>query len=202
MSKAQTLILFAHGAGKGSDSEWMQSWAKRLGKLGKVITFDYPYMAAGRKAPDRLPKLIEAHREQLQAARKRFRKRTTVILCGKSMGSRVGCHLSLEEDVDGVVCLGYPLQGMGKPEKLRDAVLKQLRTPILFVQGTRDSLCPLDTLAKVRKTLKKTRHELHVVETGNHSLTITKGHTKTTGQTQDDMDRAALEAIKGFVESL
>ena len=201
MSKAQTLILFAHGAGKGSDSEWMQAWAKRLGKLGKVVPFDYPYMAAGKKAPDRLPKLIEAHREQLHAARKRFRKRTRVILAGKSMGSRVGCHLSLEEQVSGLVCLGYPLQGMGKPEKLRDEVLKQLTAPVLFVQGTRDSLCPLDTLAKVRKRLK-TRNELHVVETGNHSLTITKGHTKATGQTQDDMDQAAFAAIQAFVDAL
>ena len=48
----------------------------------------------------------------------------------------------------------------------------------------------------------KTRNELHVVETGNHSLTITKGHTKATGQTQDDMDQAAFAAIQAFVDAL
>lgn len=201
MSKTKTLIVFAHGAGKGSSSDWMQAWAKRLGTLGQVVTFDYPYMAAGKKAPDRLPKLLACHREQLQAARKRYPKRTKVVLVGKSMGSRVGCHLSQEEAVAGVVCLGYPLQGMGKPENLRAEVLEAMTAPILFVQGTRDALCPLDVLERVRGQMSA-RTDLHVVETGSHSLEVTKGHTKATGRTQDDEDQAALAAIRAFVESL
>jgi predicted alpha/beta-hydrolase family hydrolase len=197
----RTLILFAHGAGKSSGSEWMQGWAGRLGELGKVVPFDYPYMQKGRKAPDRLPKLIEAHREALAAARRRFAKRDRVILCGKSMGSRVGCHLALEEDVLGLVCLGYPLKGVGKTAQVRDEVLRKLRTPILFVQGTRDALCPLDLLAKVRPKLK-TKSELFVVEEGNHSLQITKRHTKATGTTQEGSDAAALSAVEAFLASL
>ena len=62
------------------------------------------------------------------------------------MGGRIGCHVSLEEKVDGLVCLGYPLCAMGDRTKLRDEVLRALTAPILFVQGTRDSLCPLDLL--------------------------------------------------------
>ena len=68
---------------------------------------------------DRLPKLIEAHREALAEARI---EGEPVFLVGKSMGSRVGCHLSLEEDVDGLICFGYPLQSIGKNPKLRDEV--------------------------------------------------------------------------------
>jgi uncharacterized protein len=198
---SRTLILFAHGAGAPSTSDWMQGWAKRLGRLGKVVPFDYPYMAAGRKAPDRLPKLIEAHREALRAARRRFRKRTRVILCGKSMGSRVGCHLALEEQVSGLVCLGYPLKGIGKQGKLRNEVLESLTTPILFVQGTRDNLCPLNLLARVRRRMGAP-NALHVVEEGDHSLTVTKRHTKATGETQADSDAAALAAITAHLEEL
>lgn len=203
--KPKTLILFAHGAGKGSSSEWIQAWAKRLGALGAVVTFDYPYMAQGRKAPDRLPKLLAAHREALAAARAAHPKATRVLLAGKSMGSRVGCHLSnaLEGDerVDGLICLGYPLKAPSKTAKVRDEVLLALDTPILFVQGTRDRLCDLDLLAEVRERLT-TQHTLHVVESGDHSLTLTKTHTKQTGTTQDDADEAAFAAIKAWAAAL
>ncbi|PCI35760.1 MAG: alpha/beta hydrolase [Elusimicrobia bacterium] len=189
----KTLFLFAHGAGAGSSSDWMKAWKKRLAKFGTVVAFDYPYMQAGRRAPDRLPKLIEAHREMLRAKRKGTKR---VVLIGKSMGSRVGCHLALEESVDALVCLGYPL---GSPKGgLRDEVLRKLKTPILFVQGTRDPLCSLDTLKGVMKKMK-TKKSLHVVETGNHSLQITVKRTKETGVTQDDADAEALSAIGSFL---
>lgn len=197
-----TLFLFAHGAGAGSSHPWMQAWAAALGELGQVVTFDYPYMAAGRKAPDRLPKLLVAHREALEAARAEHAPER-VILIGKSMGSRVGCHLSNEEDVEvsGVVCLGYPLKAPSKTAKVRDEVLLAMQTPILFVQGTRDRLCPLDLLAEVRPKLEAP-NALHVVEEGDHSLKITKRHTKATGVTQEESDAAALQAIAAWLEDL
>lgn len=197
-----TLFLFAHGAGASSSHPWMQAWAAALGELGDVVTFDYPYMAAGRKAPDRLPKLLVAHREALEAARAEHAPER-VILIGKSMGSRVGCHLSTEEDVEvsGVVCLGYPLKAPSKTAKVRDEVLLAMQTPILFVQGTRDRLCPLDLLAEVRPKLESP-NALWVVEEGDHSLKITKRHTKATGVTQEESDAAALQAIAAWLEEL
>ena len=174
----------------------MQHWRARLEALGRVVTFDYPYVRAGRRSPDRLPALISAHRDALQAARAGHAG--PVFLAGKSMGSRVGCHLALEESVDGLVCFGYPLQGAGKSPKLRDEVLKALETRILFVQGTRDRLCPLDTLAEVRAAMKAESF-LHVVETGDHSLQATKTSLKQAGETQDDVDDRIFEAVRRFV---
>src|SRR5689334_19360548 len=98
----------------------MVAWRKRLATLGAVTAFDYPYMRAGRKAPDRLPALIEAHREALAAVR--AKAGGPIFLAGKSMGSRVGCHLALQEPVAGLVCLGYPLRS-GATGALRDQVL-------------------------------------------------------------------------------
>lgn len=195
---ARPLFVFAHGAGAGSGSPWMQSWAERLRSLGKVTLFDYPYMRQGRRSPDRLPKLIEAHREALGSARRGHRGR--VVLIGKSMGSRVGCHLALEERVDALVCLGYPLKGSGKTGAVRDEVLLALQTRILFVQGTRDPLCPLDLLATVRRRMKA-ENELHVVESGNHSLLATKTELKAKHETQDDVDERILAAIADFLQS-
>lgn len=177
----------------------MRGWAKRLETLGSVVSFDYPYMAAGRRTPDKLPALIEAHRAALTAATKEHTG--PVVLIGKSMGGRVGCHVALEETVTGLVCLGYPLKAAGKAGKLRDEVLLALRTPVLFVQGTRDALCPLELLADVR-TRMRAKSELMVVESGDHSLLATKTHLAAQGQTQQDVDEQILATIDSFTAAL
>jgi hypothetical protein len=194
------LLLFAPGAGAPSSHLWMQDWKKRLSGIGVVETFDYDYMREGRKRPDRLPQLIGAHRKALNRARERHRAESTILI-GKSMGGRVGCHLSLEEKVHGLVCLGYPLCAMGDRTKLRDEVLRALATPILFVQGARDSLCPLDLLERVRAEMKAPNF-LHVVKGGDHSLRVPKRQLQGTGETQEDIDQQILKAIGEFVDQL
>src|SRR5260370_19323609 len=136
------VFLFAPGAGAASSHPWMQHWKMRLNQIGEVDTLDYDYMREGRKRPDRLPQLIAAHRAAL--AQVRTKTSGPIILIGKSMGGRIGCYVALEEKVNGIVCLGYPLCAGGDPSKLRDQVLRDLRTPVLFIQGTRAALCPLD----------------------------------------------------------
>ena len=192
---ARPSFLFAHGAGAPSSSAWMVAWRKRMATLGDVTAFDYPYMRAGRKAPDRLPVLIDAHRAVL--AKVRARAKGPLFLAGKSMGGRVGCHVALEEPVAGVICLGYPLQS-GATGALRDEVLLALRVPILFVQGSRDSLCPLDKLAEVRARMTAPS-TLLVVEGGNHSLEVSAAQRKASGATQADSDARVLDAIRTFV---
>jgi uncharacterized protein len=194
-----TLFLFAHGAGAPSSSRWMQAYERRLRALGTVVTFDYPYMQAGSKRPDPHAKLVAAHREALAAARLAHAAASDpVVLIGKSMGGRIGCHLALEEPVAALVCLGYPLVGMGKAAKRRDGVLLELRTPILFVQGTRDKLCPLEALSEVRSRMTAP-NELFVVEGGDHSLVVTKAALASAGESQEDVDRRVVESIRGFV---
>jgi len=187
-------FLFAPGAGAPSSHPWMQRWKESLTQIGDVETLDYDYMREGRKRPDRLPQLISAHRAALAAAR--TKTSGPIILIGKSMGGRVGCHVALEEKVDGVVCMGYPLCAMGDRSKLRDQVLRDLRTPILFVQGTRDPLCPLDLLESVRKEMSAP-NVLHVVEGGDHSLIVRKKDLGS--EMQEDVDQRIAKAISDFV---
>lgn len=192
------LILFAPGAGAPSSRPWMQNWKVRLSEIGDVETFDYDYMREDRKRPDHLPKLIAAHRKALRLARDRH-ETGLIVLIGKSMGGRIGCHVSLEEKVDALVCLGYPLCAMGDRTKLRDEVLRALTTPILFVQGTRDPLCPLDLLERVRTEMKAPNF-LHVVEGGDHSLRVPKRELQRASKTQEDIDQQILNAIAAFVD--
>jgi hypothetical protein len=192
------LLLFAPGAGAPSSSQWMRAWASRLGGVGRVVRFDYPYMRQGRKLPDRLPQLIAAHRAALAAAR---RPDEPVILIGKSMGSRIGCHVAAEEPVAGVVCLGYPLRGAGKRGALRDEILLESATPTLFVQGTRDPLAPLALLEEVRARMRAPS-ELFVVEDADHSLTVGPTALARRGLDQARVDAAILAAIARFVRVL
>jgi hypothetical protein len=196
---SKPLFLFAPGAGAPSSHPWMRAWTERLGAIGSVRCFDYDYLREGRRRPDPPPLLIAAHRQALGDARKD--ETQSVFLIGKSMGGRIGCHVALEESVAGLVCLGYPLCGAGDPKRLRDKVLRDLRTPILFVQGTRDPLCPLDLLENVRKEMKAPNF-LHLVEGGDHSLHVTKTQLKNAGETQNEVDERVLAAIAQFVGAL
>ena len=196
---ARPWFLFAHGAGAPSASAWMRAWRDRLASLGgDAVTFDYPYMRVQRKAPDKLPVLVAAHKEALAGLRARAPADAPVFLAGKSMGSRIGCHLALEERVAGLVCLGYPLVA-GGTGAVRDEVLLALRTPILFVQGTRDALCPIPRLEEVRARMTAPTR-LHLVEGANHSLEL-PGQKKNPAA-QKDADLSALDAIRRFVDEV
>jgi uncharacterized protein len=192
-------FLLAPGAGAPSSHPRMQTFAALLAPFGRVVAFDYPYMRDGRKRPDPLPHLVDAHRAALAALRAEHQG--PVVLVGKSMGGRVGCHVALVEEVAAVVCLGYPLCGRGDPTKLRDQVLIALRMPALFVQGTRDKLCPLDLLESVRRRMTA-RNDLHVVHGGDHSLLVGKTELKTRQSSQDAVDHDVGAAIASFIARL
>ncbi len=190
------LLLFAPGAGAPSSHPWMEHWAELLARLGPVRRFDYDYLRAGSRRPDRPPQLLAAHRAALAEARAGHDG--PVVLAGKSMGGRIGCHLALEETVSALICFGYPLCGGGDPAKLRDQVLRDLRTPVLFLQGTRDPLCPLALLAEVRAQMTAP-NELHEVEGGDHSLLVRKRDLAARAETQATVDARILQAIEQFL---
>lgn len=199
---ARPLIVFAHGAGAPSSSGWMRAWQRRLSELGDVESFDYPYMQRRSRRPDPLPVLIEAHRAAIEAALGAHDG--PLVLAGKSMGSRVGCHVAASGDalaarVRGLICFGYPLRGQSG--KLRDEVLLALDTPILFLQGTRDSLCPLPLMEQTRARMRA-RSQLYVVEGGDHSLVVTKTALKAANETQDDVDARIAFVVREFLASV
>jgi len=98
--------------------------------------------------------------------------------------------------VAGLICLGYPLRS-GSTGALRDEVLLAIRVPILFVQGTRDPLCPLDVLAELRARMTAPS-TLLIVEGGDHSLAVSAAARKARGETQADSDARVLETIRSF----
>jgi len=175
----------------------MLAWAELLGTLGVVETFDYPYMQSKKRAPDSHPVLVRAHLAAIDVAQARHPNHDLVLI-GKSMGSRIGCHVALEREVEKLVCLGYPLVAAGNSGKVRDQVLLELKTPILFIQGTRDPLCPLEHLSEVRKKMHAPS-KLFAVDAGDHSLQVSKGQLKQAGEDQAAVDARILHVIRHFV---
>ena len=190
-------FLLAPGAGAPSSHPRMRTFARMLGTIGLVQPFDYPYALEGRSRPDPLPKVIAAHRAAL--AQLRVKHDGPIVLAGKSMGGRVGCHVALVDPVAAVICFGYPLCAAGDRSKLRDQVLLELEKPTMFVQGARDPLCPLDLLEAVRKRMRAPS-TLYVVEGGDHSLMVAKTALKALGSSQEQMDDGMLTAIARFLK--
>ncbi|HEY5727529.1 MAG TPA: alpha/beta fold hydrolase [Acidimicrobiia bacterium] len=192
-------IVLAHGAGAGQDHPWMMTIRDGLASSAgvTVLTFDYPYMAAGRRAPDRPDRLLDAH----AAAVARLRQECgSVVLAGKSMGGRIGSHLAGDrgEDVAGLVYYGYPLVAPGKAEPRDVAHLARIVAPQLFVAGSRDRLCPTELIRPVVGALPAA--ELVVVEGADHSFRVAAASGTTTAavlaglvqQTTDWLGRVGL----------
>jgi len=165
-------VLLAHGAGAGQDHPFMVALRRALSSRGVIVmTFNYAYTEDGRKAPDRLPKLLEVHNA---AADRLAANCDRVVVAGKSMGGRVGSHLVSDDGwpAAGVVYYGYPLVPMGKSEPRDTSHLDRIEVPQLFFAGSRDRLSPPDLIAPLARRLPKASVE--IIEGGDHSFKVPK----------------------------
>lgn len=187
------VVLLAHGAGAGQVHPWMVGLASRLAHRDvATATFDYAYTAQGRKAPDRLPKLLDVHEAVANTCMERF---AAVALAGKSMGGRVGGHLVAERGFGAaaLVYLGYPLVALGKTEPRSTEHLEGVTCPQLFVSGSRDRMGPLDLIAQVAASVPN--GTLVEAENGDHSLVP----LKSSGRTMEDALDAAADTVVAFL---
>jgi uncharacterized protein len=165
-------IVLAHGAGAGQASRFMVQAATGLAGRGiSAATFDFPYMAAGRKVPDKAEVLERAWREAVDAAREAW-PGVPLVIGGKSMGGRIASHIAAAdgEGLAGLVFLGYPLHPPGRPHQRRDAHLPSIAAPMLFVQGTRDAFGTADEIRALLPRLQCA--SLHEVAGGDHSFKV------------------------------
>ncbi|EFJ06893.1 hypothetical protein SELMODRAFT_430261 [Selaginella moellendorffii] len=196
------LLVFAHGAGAPSSSDWMIRWKNLLATATNavdVITFDYPYLSGGKKgAPPKAEKLVDFHLQQVNKGVEKYPGHP-VVLVGKSMGSRVGCMVAAKagsHQIAAVICLGYPLKG--SKGSLRDQTLLEVPVPTMFVQGTKDTMCPLDKLHSV-VTKMPVKTSLHTIEGGDHSFKVPKKVLDKNSTTQESLELHAVNAIQLFL---
>ena len=175
------LLVLAPGAGADMSSDFMVEISSGLVAAGVATArFNFAYSERGRKAPDPQPRLEATYSAVLDHLAEPGRE--PLFIGGKSMGGRIASHVAAgRSDVAGLVFLGYPLHPPGRPERIRDAHLHDLRVPMLFVEGTRDPFCPLDTLEKVRATLSAPT-EVAVIDDGDHSFKVRKSSGRSTAE--------------------
>lgn len=204
---ADALLVLAHGAGAGMEHPFMEAVADALADRGVgTLRYQFPYMEAGKRRPDRAPVATAAVRAAVEAARLEAtavgadRGRPLPIFAGgKSFGGRMTSTAAAESplpDVRGLVFLGFPLHPAGRPGTDRARHLAGVTVPILFVQGTRDRLADLELLRPVVADLDHAT--LHVVDGADHGFRV----LKRSGRTEDDVMAELGQAVEGFIRSV
>jgi predicted alpha/beta-hydrolase family hydrolase len=197
------LLVLAHGAGAGDTSPFMVSYATGFAARGvDVVTFNFPYMEARRRSPDKTPVLEEAFRRVIGAAVEHRQVRGPRLFAGgKSMGGRIATHLAAAPEawpkapwLSGVVVFGYPLRPPGgQTTSDRVSHLARMQAPALIVQGTRDSFGGPDDL---RAALGRTADiAIHSVEGGDHSFKV----PKSSGRNQARVHEEILDAATNWM---
>ena len=173
---ARALLVLAHGAGAGMEHVFMTQAAEGLASRGvATLRYQFPYAEAGRRRPDP-PAVLEATVRAAVVAGVAAAPDLPLFAGGKSMGGRMTSRAAAAEGglgVRGIVLVGFPLHGAGRlPGKERAEHLAEVPVPMLFLQGTRDTLAKLDLMRVVCADLP--RAELHVVEGADHGFHVPK----------------------------
>jgi predicted alpha/beta-hydrolase family hydrolase len=167
----KAVFVAAHGAGSHMDHRSMLQLSEVLrGRGFDVVRFNFLYREKGAGAPDRMPKLQACFSAVVERSRREIPGKKLVI-GGRSMGGRVASMLAAEGFAcDGLLLLAYPLHPAGKPERLRNQHLPQIKVPVLCINGTRDALC---TRELMDQSLKNLQCRMHWLEGKDHSFPIT-----------------------------
>jgi len=165
IGESRAVFVCAHGAGGHMADRGMQLTAQALRGAGfDVVRFNFPYREKSSKRPDPMPVLKDC----IASTVARVRGKQRLIIGGRSMGGRAASMLAADGFAcDGLLLLAYPLHPAGKPEKLRDAHLGQIRVPVLCCNGTRDALCRRDLMERALKDLS---WQMHWLEGAGHSF--------------------------------
>jgi predicted alpha/beta-hydrolase family hydrolase len=195
---ARLLYVLAHGAGAGMRHPFLESVARGLAERGiGTFRYQFPYMQAREKRPDSPDVAMAAVRAAVAKAAEVV-PGLPLIAGGKSFGGRMTSNAAAEAPLTGVkglVFLGFPLHAPGKPGDSRAAHLAQVTVPMLFLQGTRDTLAQLDLITAVCARLPLAT--LHVVEGADHSFKVLKrsgrGEKEVMEEMLGEIDRWAKE---------
>ena len=197
---ADCLLVLGHGAGAGMEHHFMEALAVGLAER-QIATFRYqfPFVEQGRRRPDYQPILLKTIRSAISAASV-LSDGLPLFAGGKSMGGRMTSLAASKKPlsgVHGIVFYGFPLHPVQKPGVERSEHLREVGVPLLFLQGTRDKLAPLDLLEPVCQDLLPTT-TLHVVEGADHGFHV----LKRSGRTDDEVQDELADATRSWIDDL
>jgi predicted alpha/beta-hydrolase family hydrolase len=154
--KMKAIFTFAHGAGAPMNHPFMKTMSKELEDLGiGTLRFNFPYMEAKKGRPD-VPAVAHATIDAAASYLYKEFPKASIFLSGKSFGGRMSSQYmakNVPAFVKGLAFFGFPLHAPGAPSVERADHLKEIKVPMLFLQGTRDSLAAWDMITAVTKSL-------------------------------------------------
>ena len=190
-------IVFAHGAANDMNHVLLQAAAEGLSARGyPCLRFNFPYREQNKKSPDPEPKLMHTWCRAVEEMKSRTGCQK-FIAAGKSLGARMAAQASAQGRLqpDGLIFLGYPLHAPGRKEVLRDAPLRKIQSPMLFLEGTRDPFCDLDLLKGVLKEMNAPLC-LEIIQGGDHSYKL----PKTDPRTEQDVHEFVIQTSLAWLE--
>jgi predicted alpha/beta-hydrolase family hydrolase len=192
---ARWTFVYAPGAGSNISDPFGAYAARELARHGvTTVRFQFPYMEAGRRGPDRPSVLESTWRAAIEAARDR---KTRLVAGGRSMGGRIASQVVAQgAAVDALALFAYPLHPPGKPEQARDAHLGGISVPVLFCSGTNDAFGSPDELRTAAKMVRRSR--LHLLDGADHGFAV----RKSSGRTREDVSDEAVAAMVEWLESV
>jgi predicted alpha/beta-hydrolase family hydrolase len=188
-AEARAMLALAHGAGAGMAHPFLTSLAAELAAVGvATLRYQFPYMEQRRGSPDS-PRVATA--TVAAAVRTAWEQAPDLPLFagGKSFGGRMTSQAAAEgllSGVRGLVFFGFPLHPPNKPGTKRAEHLKKVTVPMLFLQGTRDTLADLTLLQPICEDLGSLA-ALHIIETADHSFHMLKKSGKTDSQALQEL---------------
>jgi predicted alpha/beta-hydrolase family hydrolase len=186
---AWAVYVLAHGAGAGMRHRFMEGVAGALAARGvATLRYQFPYLEHGSRRPDP-PGVLEATVRAAVAKARELAPGLPLVAGGKSMGGRMTSNAMARRSIDGVrglVFLGFPLHPPKQPGIARGEHLAQVQAPMLFLQGTRDTLAELGLTTGVCERLGA-RATLHVVEGADHSFSVLKRSGRTDAEVLEEL---------------
>ena len=199
-AKARWLLVLAHGAGAGMTHPFLEKLARELADASVAsFRYQFPYMEEKRRAPDS-PAVATATVAAAVRAAAEAAPGLPLLAGGKSFGGRMSSQAAAQQllhGVRGLVFFGFPLHPPNKPATKRAEHLANVQVPMLFLQGTRDTLADLKLLRPVCTDLRKLA-TLHVIETADHSFHV----LKSSGKTDADVLRELAQTTAAWAEKL
>ena len=169
--KMKAMLVLAHGAGAGMGHPFMFKLSQALAGLHVgTVRYNFPYMENRKGRPDPAP-IAELTVEKIVEYTLQLYPKMSLFAGGKSFGGRMTSQWfskEPEKSLKGIVFFGFPLHPTGKPSIERSAHLKNIHVPMLFLQGTKDTLAELNLLKPVCASLPTAT--LTLFEGADHSF--------------------------------